>query len=49
MANPIVRVESIPKAERATPNIDNKVKLMNAVKANKKMGMMVDKCPRANP
>lgn len=49
IANPIDKVDNIPRAAKATPNIDNSENEMNAVIANKKTGIIVDKFPRAKP
>jgi len=45
----MVRVDNIPRAASATPNIERRVYETKAVKERKMMGMMVERCPSASP
>lgn len=49
MASPRETLDNIPRAARAIPNIPSKTNETKAVTASIKIGMTVDKFPRAIP
>jgi len=49
MANPTAKVDNIPKAPKAIPNIPKRVWQMNEVTANKMTGIIAETLPKAIP